>query len=121
MKFNLSITSLFLLTAAVLTACGEDRSSEQPFAPTVLTLGAEADADSVVMTGAVTASPNSTLRTCGFAYGNDTLRLRTNVEEPSATFTATVDSLLPGDYYTVAFATNGVGTSYGDTLYFTIE
>lgn len=116
-----SIPALVLLVAACMAACGEDRSGEQPFAPTVLTLGAEVDADSVRMTGAVTASPNSSLTACGFAYGNDTLRLRTETAEPAATFSATVDSLLPGDYFTVAFATNGVGTSYGDTLYFTIE
>lgn len=30
------------------------------------------------------------------------------------------DSLGAGEYYAVAYATNGMGTSVGDTIYFTI-
>ena len=35
-------------------------------------------------------------------------------------FTAVTDSLSAGTYFAVAYAKNGVGTSYGDTIHFTI-
>lgn len=115
------ILPLLLTAATALTAaCGEDRSGEQPFAPTVESLSAEVVGDSARLTGTVTSSVNSTLTACGFEYGNDTLRLETAAPEPATTFTAVTDSLGGGDYYAVAYATNGVGKSYGDTIYFTI-
>ncbi len=104
-----------------LASCGEDRSGEQPFAPTVESRVAVVEGDSALLTGAVTASPNSTLTECGFAYGNDTLRAKAVAPAPAETFTAVTDSLGGGTYFAVAYATNGVGTSYGDTLHFTIE
>lgn len=110
-----------LLLLAALASCGEDRSGEQPFAPTVVSRGCEVVADSVVLTGEVTASPNSSLTRCGFVVGNDTLRREVDAREVVAAFTAVADSLEPGAYYAVAFATNGVGTSYGDTLRFRME
>ena len=55
-----------LLAAMLLAACGEDRSGEQPFAPTLGEMSAVVMADSVRLTGIVTASPNSTLLECGF-------------------------------------------------------
>lgn len=110
-----------LLLLAALAACGEDRSGEQPFVPTVVSRGCEVVADSVVLTGEVTASPNSALTRCGFVVGNDTLRREVNAREVISAFTAVADSLEPGAYYAVAFATNGMGTSYGDTLRFVME
>lgn len=114
--------SLVLLAIAAIAAaaCGEDRSGEQPFAPTVQSVGVEVKQHTAVLTGAVLASPNSSLKECGFAYGNDTLRAKCTAAEPAATFTAETDSLGAGHYYAVPYASNGVGTTYADTLYFDI-
>lgn len=106
----------------LLASCGEDRSGEQPIAPTVENAGYEQTADSVVLTGRVTASPNSSLRECGFEYGNDTLSLTATAAVAAEVFTATTDSLGKGTYYAVAYARNGVGKSYAaDTIRFTLE
>lgn len=112
---------LLLLVLTLLVSCGEDRSGEQPFAPTVKSMSAVTEADSAYLSGEVTASPNSTLTECGFAYGNDTLRASCKAPAPTMSFTAVTDSLGPGRYFAVAYARNGVGTSWGDTIYFTIE
>ena len=111
---------LLAIAAGAATACGEDRSGEQPFAPTVQSVGVEVKQHTAVLTGAVLASPNSSLKECGFAYGNDTLRAKCTAAEPAATFTAETDSLGAGHYYAVPYASNGVGTTYADTLYFDI-
>lgn len=108
------------IAASAAAACGEDRSGEQPFAPTVQSVGVEVKQHTAVLTGAVLASPNSSLKECGFAYGNDTLRAKCTAAEPAATFTAETDSLGAGHYYAVPYASNGVGTTYADTLYFDI-
>ena len=111
---------LLAIAAGAAAACGEDRSGEQPFAPTVQSVGVEVKQHTAVLTGAVLASPNSSLKECGFAYGNDTLRAKCTAAEPAATFTAETDSLGAGHYYAVPYASNGVGTTYADTLYFDI-
>lgn len=115
-------TFLAFLAAAPLlyTACGDDRSGEQPFAPTVKSVSAVAAGDSALLTGFVASSPNSTLKKCGFVYGNDTLRKEKASETAGETFGIVTDSLGAGDYYAVAYAQNGVGKGYGDTLRFTI-
>ena len=111
---------LLAIAAGAAAACGEDRSGEQPFAPTVQSVGVEVKQHTAVLTGAVLASPNSSLKESGFAYGNDTLRAKCTAAEPAATFTAETDSLGAGHYYAVPYASNGVGTTYADTLYFDI-
>ncbi len=111
---------LLAIAAGAAAACGEDRSGEQPFAPTVQSVGVEVKQHTAVLMGAVLASPNSSLKECGFAYGNDTLRAKCTAAEPAATFTAETDSLGAGHYYAVPYASNGVGTTYADTLYFDI-
>ncbi len=112
---------LVTLTATALSACsGVDRSGEQPFPPTVRTLNVEVDGAACQLTGAVDASPNSDLLSRGFNYGNDTLRLEIASEDTTAIFQAVVEGLLPGEYYAVAYAANGVGKSHGDTLRFSI-
>ena len=111
---------LLAIAAGAAAACGEDRSGEQPFAPTVQSVGVEVQQHTAVLTGAVLASPNSSLKECGFAYGNDTLRAKCTAAEPAATFTAETDSLGAGHYYAVPYASTGVGTTYADTLYFDI-
>ena len=111
---------LLAIAAGAAAACGEDRSGEPPFAPTVPSVGVAVKQHTAVLTGAVLASPNSSLKECGFAYGNDTLRAKCTAAEPAATFTAETDSLGAGHYYAVPYASNGVGTTYADTLYFDI-
>ena len=113
---------LAALLLPTLAACNpEDRSSEQPFAPVVINSASQVIGDSCLLSGEVTASLNSSLKACGFKYGNDTLRTETVSEVPMMKFQAFTKTLKPGDYYAVAFAQNGVGKSYApDTIYFTI-
>jgi len=116
-----ALLALFFLP--VLTACfGEDRSDEEPFAPTVATTAANAAGDSCVVEGEIISSPNSSIRGRGFYYGNDTLKIQVvSYDTLTWHFTETLDSLKSGIYYVYAFATNGMGTSYGDTLTFRID
>lgn len=112
----------YLLGLGLLLACSpEDRSSEQPFPPVVCNKSYQIEADSCLLTGEVTSSPNSSLRGCGFLYGNDTLRVEAKCEMPDMVFSVHTRRLAPGDYYAVAFAENGIGRSMAeDTIHFTI-
>ena len=119
-----------MFTAALLlafTACSpEDRSGEQPFQPIVVNKACQVEADSCLLVGEVLKSPNSSLKGCGFRYGNyntaDTLRLEIKCEEAQMQFSAYTRRLEPGTYYAVAFAQNGMGKSFApDSVYFTIE
>ena len=112
---------LSLAFLAAFASCGDDRSGEQPFAPTVETVGVELLGDSARVSGLVTASPNSSLTECGIAYGNDTLRATAKAPAPTTAFSAVTDSLGAGYYFAVPYARNGVGVSYGDTVYFSIR
>ncbi len=116
----ISVAALLLL---LFTACSpEDRSGEQPFAPTVQTLEAIVDGDSLLLIGEVTASPNSRLLGRGFNFGNDRLRLQAASPDTAGTlFRAYSRRLNPGTYFFSAYARNGIGTSYGDTLYVEIK
>ena len=116
---NRFIWGIFLSLA--LAACNpEDRSGEQPFAPTVRTLSAVMEEGQCLLTGSVDASPNSRVLKKGFRCGNDTLRLDLLSEDEEDVFQVNVEGLLPGEYFAVAYAINGVGTSMGDTLLFNI-
>lgn len=57
---------IIVLLAVIVAACGEDRSGEQPFAPTVQTGTAEQVGDSVQIVGSVLTSPNSRVLERGF-------------------------------------------------------
>lgn len=108
-----------LLVAA--TACNPvDRSDEQPLAPEVRTIDAQVVADSCLMHGEVVSSHNSRVVRRGFNYGNDTLRLEVASADTTNLFGAVTQPLEPGLYFMVAFATNGIGTTRGDTLYFVV-
>lgn len=121
------LTILSILCAVLCWACaGEDRSGEQPFAPTVKTYSFSLDSDSATLVGIITASPNSPVTKRGFLYGleaTDSTKA-TSVTLASAdttdAFRASTPILSAGRYYALAFATNGIGTSYGDTLRFVI-
>lgn len=116
-KHSITIVVL-LLTILAASACeGEDRSGEQPFAPTVRTLAPIVDKHTVTMRGQVLSSPNSSITACGFLCGNDTLSLKLSADK-AVEFSLTTDTLMPGHYYITAYATNGIGTTNGDTLYF---
>jgi len=119
-SFIIPLVLLSIVSFLLFASCGEDRSGEQPFAPTVESVSAEVVADSALLTGHVVSSPNSSLTACGFYYGNDTIDASCAAPAPTETFVAVTDSLGAGDYYAVAYATNGMGTSLGDTIYFTI-
>lgn len=108
---------VFLLFAACNPV---DRSGEQPFAPTVKSVSAVVDGDSCLLTGCVLSSPNSEVRQRGFSYGNDTLRLEVLSEDVKDPFSAATRPLEPGRYFAVAFASNGIGVTYADTLLFEI-
>lgn len=117
-----SVYHIFLSSSILLAACNAvDRSGEQPFAPTVKTLGVASGNDETIFNGEVVASPNSDVLECGFLYGNDTLRVTLKCDEVNALFTASTDSIEAGDYFAVAYARNGVGTSYGDTVRFSVS
>lgn len=111
------LTFLLLLLAA---CAGEDRSGEEPQLPTVHTLDVVQTDSGQLFGGIVLTSPNSSLKACGFYYGNDTLDVTLTCEEAADTFYLTVDSLLTGTYYVEAWARNGMGTSAGETVIFSV-
>ena len=105
----------------MFSCSGEDRSGEMPRVPVVHTTSAFVDGDVCTMNGLVEESHNSALRECGFVYGlagANSIQLKTDT---ARTFTAKVDSLENGDYFCVAYAKNGMGVSYGDTLTFVVK
>lgn len=122
--FRMKLTQILLLASATwgLAACSpDDRSDEQPFPPTVETLTPMVQGDVVTLQGHITASPNSSVTRRGFRYGSENLQNNVESTDSTDTFAATIDSLEPGNYHVAAYATNGMGTSYGDTLTFVIE
>ncbi len=121
MKHLPLLISLLAAVPALLASCGEDRSGEQPLAPTVVMGSAVQQGDSVCLTAQVTSSVNSSLKECGFYYGNDTLSLQCKADSATASFRAFTDSLGKGEYYVVAYAKNGIGTATADTARFTVE
>lgn len=113
--------AIVLVIALLLDACGQDRSGEQPFAPTVRTLGAYVESPFVTLTGEVVASPNSTLRARGFRVWNSERSYDLSVETDADLFSLRTDTVTEGTYRVAAYARNGVGVSYGDTLSFEID
>ena len=117
MKYSLHL--LFIST--ILAACsGEDRSGEQPFPPTVAGVGCTVEGNIATLKACVTSSPNSSLKQCGFYYGNDTLRLEAKAAEPAVEFSAQTRELEAGRYFAIPYAQNGVGTTKADTMWFEI-
>ena len=119
---NFSHIFILLQVICILSSCGgEDRSGEQPMKPKVKTLSTEVVGDSCVVVGMVEESLNSRVVRRGITYGNDTLRAESLATDTLETFHASTQRLLPGTYFVAAFAENGIGISYGDTIYFTIH
>lgn len=112
---------LFTCIGILCSCSGEDRSDEMPRVPVVRTTSAVAVGNVCTMSGMVEESHNSALRECGFVYGmagENSVQFKTDT---ARTFMAKVDSLKDGDYFCVAYAKNGMGVSYGDTLRFVVN
>lgn len=105
----------------LLPACSpEDRSGEVPYAPTVRTIEPRIEGNRAYLEGEILSSPNSPVTKRGFEYGNDAFRKEVEATDSTDCFHATTEELQAGHYFVVAFATNGIDTSRGDTLQFTI-
>lgn len=120
-RFSRPLSVIVTLLLIILSACsGEDRSGEEPQLPTVRTLDVLTSDTGKVFTGIVLTSLNSSLRSCGFYYGNDTLEETLTCDEATDTFSLTVDSLEDGTYYVEAWAKNGMGTATGESVIFSV-
>lgn len=118
---NPTFWAIAIIVMLLVSACGQDRSGEQPFVPTVQTGVAAQVADSVQLTGSIITSLNSHVLERGFEYGNDTLRATVVSTDTTNVFAAFTDSLGKGSYYAVAYARNGVGVGHGDTIRFVVH
>ena len=108
----------FFVPFSVLLSCeGEDRSNEKPLKPVVRTVSVNCDSSICKMEGIIESSPNSGIKSCGFFWGNDTTAQKAEAGSTQWAFSEEI-KLSAGKYYCVAYATNGMGTSYGDTIFF---
>ena len=115
--FPAALLGLTMLAAACHPV---DRSGEVPYAPTVRTAGHEQIADSFRLEGLVLLSPNSRVLERGFVLGNDTMEVELTAYDSADVFHAYTPELDSGRYYYAAYARNGVGTGWGDTLEITV-
>lgn len=122
MKASFIISSVLCVNCLVLSSCsGEDRSDEMPRLPVVSTISATVNGNSCTMNGTVVESHNSSLRECGFFYGETGAASVKIKADTTKNFDVIADSLESGDYYCVAYAKNGMGVSYGDTVIFVVR
>lgn len=113
--------SIYGLALILFSCSGVDRAGEKPELPVVETMEATLIGEGVCnIQGQVTKSSNSSITACGFVYGNDSISEKIKLDKTEWSFNATIESLESGRYFYAAYATNGMGTAYGDTLYFTI-
>lgn len=122
MKVSFIISAVLCANCMVLCSCsGEDRSDEMPRIPVVSTVSATVNGNSCTMNGTVVESHNSSLRECGFFYGETGVASVKIKADTTKIFEVKADSLEAGDYYCVAYAKNGMGVSYGDTVEFIVR
>lgn len=122
MKVSSIISTVLCANCLVLCSCsGEDRSDEMPRIPVVSTVSATVNGNSCTMNGTVVESHNSSLRECGFFYGETGAASVKIKADTNKIFEVKADSLEAGDYYCVAYAKNGMGVSYGDTVEFIVR
>lgn len=122
MKVSFIISAVLCSNCMVLCSCsGEDRSDEMPRIPVVSTVSATVNGNSCTMNGTVVESHNSSLRECGFFYGGTGAASVKIKADTTKIFEVKADSLEAGDYYCVAYAKNGMGVSYGDTVEFIVR
>ena len=92
-------------------------------APTTFTsLASNITATTATLNGCVYSDGGAALTSIGFLYGTNSSNLTETVQCGSGTdpFTANITDLIPNTtYYYKAFATNSVGTSYGEVSSFT--
>ena len=117
------LTQLVAVSAALLLqSCGED--DEAAVAPKVSTVNAtEITFSSAKLGGTVTSSGGAGIIAKGIAFATSTMPTifndTTNQGEGTEGFTVTLTELLPNTtYYARAYATNKVGTSYGEEFSF---
>jgi uncharacterized protein (TIGR02145 family) len=106
------------------TSPGDTLSFTTYAAPTVDTdTASSVTSSAATLSATITATGGAAVSATGFKYGTDTaLTSPTNVSGSgtASPFTASLTSLSPGtQYWAVGYATNSVGTSYGDTITFT--
>jgi len=93
--------------------------------PTVTTGTASGiTATDATISGDVTSAGGATLTARGFLYGTNASNLSHNLHCFSGTgsYTAIINNLIPNTtYYYQAYATNAVGTAYGEVMSFTTE
>ena len=97
---------------------------DPPTAPTVDTDAASSVTSSAAtLSATITATGGAAVSATGFKYGTDAgLSTPTDIagSGTSSPFTGSLTGLSPGtQYWAVGYATNSVGTSYGDTITFT--
>lgn len=86
----------------------------------------EVTTNSAIIKGEIEANGGASISERGFYWGTQT-DVHTNgtrlpIEGTEASFSSTLQELQPGaTYYYVAFATNSVGTAYGDEFSFTTQ
>jgi len=124
MKIKL-IYLILLLTTISFSACKKDKESPKGV-PMVTTVTATvSDVSSATVSGRVTGNGNSPVTVTGFVYSsNVTIPTiadnKIELTDTEGDFSTILEGLNSGTTYHVrAYATNGVGTGYGDVIDFT--
>ena len=128
MKISLHMEKLAMLLSVgllgiFLASCGDD---EKPQTEPVVTTAVVSDitTSSAKGGGEITSDGNSTITASGLAYSAIVTQpiisdQKTTTTTTSGTFTSLMEGLTSGTTYHVrAYATNGVGTSYGEVVSF---
>ncbi len=126
---GLTHSTTYYYKAYATNAAGTSYGQVKSFATTTITAPAVQTnaASSISMTGAtlngnVTADGGATVTACGFVYGTSASNLSQNVQSGSGTgsFTKALTGLSHSTtYYYKAYATNAIGTNYGEVKQFT--
>ncbi len=110
-------------TSSAGTGYGEVMSFTTLSVPTVQTNAAtNITADGATLSGNVTSAGSATVTARGFLYGTSESNLTQTIQSGSGTgsFIATVSNQTYGTtYYYKAYATNSLGTAYGEVMSFT--
>ena len=132
-SFSKTISGLFASTTyyykayatnSIGTNYGEVKqfTTTAPVLPTVVTNAASnITATGATLNGNVTSDGGATVTACGFVYGTSASNLNQTAASGTGTgsFTKTLSGLVTGTtYYYKAFATNSVGTAYGEVKTF---
>ncbi|MBQ6276080.1 MAG: hypothetical protein IJK62_05175 [Bacteroidales bacterium] len=126
---GLTHSTTYYYKAYATNAAGTSYGQVKSFATTTITAPTVQTnaASSISMTGAtlngnVTADGGATITARGFVYGTSASNLSQNVQSGSGTgsFTKAITGLAHSTtYYYKAYATNAIGTNYGDVKQFT--